>query len=46
MSISENNRFMKVFGTKFVNFIKNLSKNLEFFEEKVYKGYVFLYKLF
>ncbi|MCL4372954.1 hypothetical protein M1384_02710 [Candidatus Parvarchaeota archaeon] len=41
----KNNGFMCNFSIKFVNFIKNLSENLEFFEEKVYKGYAFLYIL-
>ena len=43
--VAENSGFMQVFSIKFVNFIKNISENLEFFEEKVYKGYVFLYIL-
>ena len=37
--------FMQSFSIEFVNFIKNLSEKLEFFEEKVYKGYTFLYIL-
>ena len=37
--------FMQNFSIEFVNFIKNLSGNLEFFEEKVYKEDVFLYIL-
>ena len=41
----KNSGFMRHFSVKFVNFIKNLSENLEFFEEKVYKGYAFLYIL-
>ncbi|MCL4376399.1 hypothetical protein M1558_02820 [Candidatus Parvarchaeota archaeon] len=41
----KNSGFMRYFSVKFVNFIKNLSENLEFFEEKVYKGYTFLYIL-
>jgi hypothetical protein len=42
MMTAENDSFIRDFSVKLVNFIKNLSKNLEFLEEKIYKGYVFL----
>lgn len=45
MVIAKNNRFMQDFSIKFVNFIKNIGENLEFFEEKVYKEDIFLYIL-
>ncbi len=41
----KNSGFMRDFSIEFVNFIKNLSEKLEFFEEKVYKGDIFLYIL-
>jgi len=41
----KNHCFIQRFSIELVNFIKNISENLEFFEEKVYKGYAFLYIL-